>query len=183
MNDFAPIPTTARVYQYHWLAYWQALAVIAVSSILGVGALVFAPPLGAGLLAFSAVLIGALCLWRSWNFLAFHPDGRLVRYHGLDHSHQNVISLIGIITPYQLPWLGRWLDVGSVHLNILGQHMVIRHVADFQAFCNDLFAVARQAQQPVQQNMQVLFHWHAAQDTEPAWTDRPQRPPGRYPRR
>lgn len=183
MNDLASIPTTGRVYHYHWLAYWQALAVIAMSSVLGVGALVFAPPLGAGLLAFSGILIGALCLWRAWNFLAFHPDGRLVRYHGLARSTQDVISLIGIITPFQLPWLGRWLDVGSVHLNILGQHMVIRHVADFQAFCNDLFAVAQQLQQPVQQNVQVLFHWYAAPDTDPPWADQQQRPPRRYPRR
>ncbi len=160
MDSLSPVPTSLRIYYHHWLAYWRPLTGIAVPLALGMVALALWPPLGAGLLAFGLTLGAALYLWRSWHTLTFLPDGRLVRRRGLGGCVHDVITLFGVITPYQMPGLGRLLDVGSVHLGIPGPDVHIRHIANFDAFCRDLFSSQEPPKGgPQQQTVQVIFIW------------------------
>lgn len=173
MNRFAPVPASSRIYYHHWLAYWKSLAAIASLLVLGVAGLIVSPPLGAGLLAFSLVVGAALCLWRSWHTLTFLHDGRLVRRRGLGGCAQDVISLFGVITPYQVPVVGRWLDVGSVHLGIPGPDIHIRHIGDFRTFCAQLFSGAQQQEERAGTSVQIVLVCPPAPAAGQQWAVRP----------
>lgn len=160
MDRFTPVPPPPRIYYHHWLAYWRLLAGLALLLLLGLASLALWPPLGAGLLAFTLTVGAALHLWRSWHTLTFLPDGRLVRRRGVGGCIHDVITLFGVITPYQMPVVGRLLDVGSVHLGIPGPDIHIRHIGNFEAFCRDLFTSEEpQDGATQQQTVQVMFFW------------------------
>jgi hypothetical protein len=160
MDSFTPAPAPPRIYYYHWLAYWRWVAAIGALLLVSLASLALWPPLGAGLLAFCLTLGAALYRWRSWHTLTFLPDGRLVRRRGLGGYTHDMITLFGVITPSQIPAVGRLLDVGSVHLGIPGPDIHIRHIGDFEAFCRDMCS-SQSADEGgnQQQTVQVVFVW------------------------
>jgi hypothetical protein len=159
-----------RIYRYHWLAFWKPLSVTSLLFLLGTAGLLVWQPL-AFLFYVPAVVLGmALVLTWRWRSLRFTPDHRLSRRRGILGSTEDVISLFGVITPYQTPVLGRMLDVGSVHLGIPGPDIHIRHIANFQAFYHDLLFGAAQQEEAAAQPAVVQVHvyvppvWHALDD-------------------
>lgn len=172
MNRFTPVPASSRIYYHHWLAYWKPLAAIASLLVLGMAGLMLWPLVGAGMLAFSLVVGAALHLWRSWHTLTFLDDGRLVRRRDVGGCAQDVISLFGVITPYQIPVVGRWLDAGSVHLGIPGPDIHIRHIGNFRAFCTQLFSSVQQEERS-QTSVQVVLVWPPVPGDNRQWAVHP----------
>jgi hypothetical protein len=145
MSDLSFATASSQVYHHHWFALWKPLTGIALLVVLSVGGGLVWLPLGLGL--FTLALIGAvsLYLYWSWHTFSFTADNRLVRRRGFLGCTKDVISLFGVVTPYQIPALGQWLDVGNVHLGILVPNVEIRHIARFSAFYNRLvYSVQKQ---------------------------------------
>lgn len=161
MNDLLVAPASSQVHRYHWLAFWKPMAVIALLVVLGGGGILVWLPLGLGLLALALIGTGSLYLHWSWQALAFTPDNRLIRHRGFLGRTADLISLFGVVTPYQIPLLGPWLDVGSVYLSPFGRKMHLRYIANFEAFYNRLaYGAQQQASRsdplPVQVIIQLL---------------------------
>jgi hypothetical protein len=144
MDSLREVPASVQVYRYHWLAFWKALAGVSFLLVLSIAGFLFYLPLGLVLLTLA--LIGAVTIYLSWSHhtLTFTPSSRLVRRRGFLGCTEDVISLFGTITPYQVPALGWWLDVGSVYLGIPGPDIHIRHVAHFGSFHRRLVYDAQQ---------------------------------------
>lgn len=157
MNDLSTATTSPRVYRYHWLAFWKPLAGIALLVVLGVGAILVWLPVGLGLLALALIGAASLYLYWSWHTFAFTPDDRLILRRGVDGSIKDVISLFGVVVPYQIPVLGPWLDVGSVSLSPFGRSIHIRHIAHFEAFYSRLvYGAQQQGSHPGTPPVQVI---------------------------
>ncbi len=141
--------TQPESYHYHWLAFWRPLAAVVLLAMLSIGGSWVWLPLGLGFLALA--LIGAMSLYLhwSWHTFTFTADNRLIRRRGFLGCTEDVISLFGIVTPYQIPVLGRCLDIGNVHLRVAGSSLHVRHIAHFQAFCGQLtHSIRRQEERP-----------------------------------
>ena len=149
MNGRIFTPGSQEVFRHHWFAFWRHLAAIALLLALGLGTLWIWP--GLMLFCFSLALIWTLSLylyWR-WHTLTFTEDNRLVRRRGFVGSTEDIISLFPLITPYQMPVIGQWFNVGSVNLGIPGPDVHIRHIANFEAFRNQLvYGTQQQGSQP-----------------------------------
>jgi hypothetical protein len=152
--------TFLQVYYHHWLAFWKPLMGIILLLVLGVGGFWVWLPLG--IILFVSAIIWGISLWlyRSWHTFSFTADHRLKHQRGFLGSSQDVITLFGVITPYQMPILGRWLDMGSIRLNIPNSDIHIRHIANFNAFRTQLLRSRTQQQerrsvQPVQVVIQM----------------------------
>jgi hypothetical protein len=133
MNDW-PGPRESETYRYHWLSYWRALSIIALLIVLGSAAILASPTMG--LILWVLALAGLVNVWlrRTWHSLYFTPDGRLIRRRGILGCTHDIITLFGVITPYQVPFVGHWLDVGSVHMGIPGPDEHIHHISPFAQF-------------------------------------------------
>ncbi|MEJ2735581.1 MAG: hypothetical protein P8189_18785 [Anaerolineae bacterium] len=133
MNDW-PEPRESETYRYHWVFYWKALSIVCLLIVLGTVA-IFARP-GTGLVLWGLALAVFVGIWlhRSWHSITLTDDGRMVRRGGVLGCTRDIINLWGVITPYEIPILGRWLDVGSVHLGIPGPDLHIRHITPFSVF-------------------------------------------------
>ena len=129
----------------HWLAFWRRFLGIALLVGMGLLGFIVWVPLGFIFWAMAAASGVSIYLEWSWNICTFTADRRLIRRRGFMGCTRDVISLFGTITPYQIPILGPWLDMGSVELRIPGQGQVvqIRHIAHFEEFCR-LLMTARQ---------------------------------------
>lgn len=154
------LPVSPQVFHYHWLAYWKRLGVISWLLLLGLGGILVWPLLGLGLLVLAVIVAVSLYLHWSWHTFGFTPDNRLILQHGVCGSTKDVISLFGIVTPHQIPVLGPWLDVGSVHLSPFGRELDLQHIANFEAFYSRLaYGVQRQTNRtepPVQVVVQLF---------------------------
>jgi hypothetical protein len=179
MNDRFYTPASPTFHP-HWLAYWQALAVIALLIVVGFLGLLLWPPLGLFLwgLALGGA-IGTYLYWR-WHFYVFTTDKRLIRQRGILGCASDVITLFGVITPYQTPLLGEWLDVGSVHLGIPGPDIRLRHIAHFREFCSYLVVDEPPARDPP---VQVFIQMPPLPYDGPGWQERlpPRGPNGAEP--
>lgn len=135
----------APTFHPHWLAFWRRFLGIALLVGMGLLGFVVWVPLGFIFWAMAAASGVSIYLEWSWNTCTFTADRRLIRRRGFMGCARDIISLFGTITPYQIPILGQWLDMGSVELRIPGQGQIvyIRHIAHFQEFCRLLMA-ARQ---------------------------------------
>jgi hypothetical protein len=144
MDSLPEVPASVQVYRYHWLAFWKALAGVSFLLVLSIAGFLLYLPLGLVLLTLA--LIGAVIIYLSWSHhtLTFTPGNHLVRRRGFLGCTEDMISLFGTITPYQVPILGGWLDVGSVYLGIPGPDIHIRYVAHFRSFRRRLVYGAQQ---------------------------------------
>jgi hypothetical protein len=138
MDDLPVALASPQVYRYHWLAFWKPLASISFLLVLGVSGLVVWFPLGLGFLTLALVGAVSICLFWSWHTFTFTPDNRLIRQRGFLGSTKDVISFFGVVTPYLIPVLGRWLDVGNVYLSLPGPDIHIRYIGNFEAFYRQL---------------------------------------------
>ena len=129
---------TPLTFRHHWLAYWKPFVGIGLLAALGTAAMFLWMPLGLALNVL-AILVGlaTYCSW-AWHTIAFTDDNRLIYRHGPFGVSHSFISLIGTVTTHQVPLLGQWLDVGSVHLGVPGPDTTIRYIAHFSAFCRRL---------------------------------------------
>jgi len=165
MDDRFPT-SSPQIYRHHWLAFWKPLSVISLLLVLSIGGFRVYFPVGVILLALALTIGISVYLCWSWHTYTFTPDNRLIRRRGAFGCSTDIISLFGTITPYQIPFLGRLLDVGSVRLRIAGPDEHIRHIANFASFCRQLIEGAQQNSQPsphVQVIIQLpygqLEHW------------------------
>ncbi len=127
MNDW-PEPRESETFRYHWVFYWRVLSIASLLTVLGAVAIRAVP--GAGLVLWGlalAVLVG-IWLHRRWHRITLTDDGRMIRWGGFFGCTRDIINLWGVITPYEIPIVGRWLDVGSVHLGIPGPDLHICHI-------------------------------------------------------
>jgi hypothetical protein len=145
MEDYsqAYFPPT---FHHHCLAYWKPLATTCLLTALGFVSMLVWMPLGLVFLTMAAAGVAGIYLFWAWHTFTFTEDSRLIRRRGLFGCAEDVITLFGVLTPYQIPILGKMLNVGSVHLGIPGPNIHIRHVADFDAFHERLVCGTQQQQ-------------------------------------
>lgn len=141
MNDMSVSP---QVYHHHWLVFWKPLAGVSFLLVLSIGGALVWLPLGLSLVTLA--LIGAVSVYLSWSWhtFTFIAENRLVRCRGFLGCTKDVITLFGVVTPYQIPVLGQWLDVGNVYLGLPGPDIHIRYIAHFAAFYRRLIHGAQQ---------------------------------------
>ena len=84
----------------------------------------------------------SICLYRTWHSYYFTDDHRLVYQHGFLGRHTDVFTLFGRITQTQLPFLGKWLDVGDVNLGTVGPDLYLQYIGQFDDFRRFLMASA-----------------------------------------
>ena len=164
MDSLREGSASVQVYRYHWLAFWNALAGVSFLLVLSIAGFLLYLPLGLVLLTLA--LIGAMTIYLSWSHhtLTFTPSNCLVRRRGFLGCTEDVISLFGTITPYQIPVLGRWLDVGSVYLGIPGPDAHIRYVAHFGSFHRRLvYGAQQQASRSSPSPVQIVIQLPPAQ--------------------
>ena len=130
------------VYRPHWLAYWRLVAATIVLSTLGLAGLAVSVPVALLALGLAAACAVSICLYRTWHFYYFTDDRRLVYRHGFLGRHTDVFTLFGRITQTQMPFLGKWLDVGDVNLGTVGPDLYVRHIGQFEDFRRFLMASA-----------------------------------------
>ncbi len=171
-------PTLPESYHYHWLAFWKPIAAVTFLAMLSIGGAWIWLPLGLCFLALA--LIGAMSLYLNWSWhsFTFTTDNRLIWRRGFLGCTEDVISLFGIVTPYQIPILGRCLDIGNVHLRVAGSNLDVRHIAHFQAFCDRLtHGAPRREERPTSTSVYFIVPSPAARYREGGgWLD--QLPPG-----
>jgi hypothetical protein len=155
MEDYH-VPASS-VFHHHWLAYWKPLAVACSLAVLGLVCLLIWTPLGMGFLTLAAVIVVEVYLFWTWHTFTFTDDNRLIRRRGFLGCIKDVITLFGVLTPYEVPILGKMLNVGSVHLGIPGPDIHIRHIAKFDAFYERLVHGARQQRAPEPPVVQFFF--------------------------
>jgi hypothetical protein len=141
MNDMSVSP---QVYHHHWLAFWKPLAGISFLLVLSIGGALVSLPLGLSLVILA--LIGAVSVYLAWSWhtFTFTAGNRLVRRRGFLGCTKDAITLFGVVTPYQIPVLGQWLDMGNVYLGLPGPDIHIRYIAHFTAFYRRLIHGAQQ---------------------------------------
>lgn len=130
------------VYRPHWLAYWRLLATAITLSIVGFACLAVSAPAALIVLGLAAISAVGICLYRTWNYYYFTDDHRLVYRHGFLGRHVDVFTLFGRITQTQMPFLGKWLDVGDVNLGTVGPDLYLQYIAQFEDFRRFLMASA-----------------------------------------
>lgn len=163
------------VFRHHWLAYWKHLATTALLIALGPGGLLLWPPLGIALVVMALINAAGIYLSWMWHTFTFTEDNRLVRRRGPVGNARDVITLFGVITPYQIPFLGEWLDVGSIYLGIPGPNIHIHHIANFAEFYHRLYQGARPpGHDPDPPPIHIVLQWPDA--PPPAWVDWWERP-------
>jgi hypothetical protein len=109
----------ALTFHLHWLNYWKSLAMACLLAVLTPIGLLAWLPLGIGCLVLATVLAAGVYLDWTWNTFGFTDDGRLIRRRGVFGCTRDIITLFGVLTPYQIPGLGEALDVGSVQLGVV----------------------------------------------------------------
>lgn len=145
-------------FHHHWWAYRKPVATSCLLAAIGSAAVLLRLPLGVVFLAMGVAGWAGIYLFWTWHTLTFTQDHRLIRRRGICGSAEDVITLFGVITPYQTPFLGRALDVGSVHLGIPGPNIHIKHIASFAAFYQQLLYGAQQQQRAAEPPViQVFF--------------------------
>jgi hypothetical protein len=168
MNDW-PEPRESETYRYHWVFYWRVLSIVSLLIVLG--AMAIPPALGAGLILWGLALTVSVGIWihRSWYSITLTEDGRMVRRGGFFGCTHDIINLWGVITPYEIPIVGRWLDVGSVHLGIPGPDLHIRHITPFSVFYRRLvYGTQRQEDHRGGSPIQVFVQYPGLPDP---WVD------------
>lgn len=91
----------------------------------------------------------AVSLYLVWSkhTPTFRPDDDcLIRQRGSLGSTRHVIALLGVITPYQMPVIGPWLDVSNVNMDVVAYRGHIGQIARFNAFRGRIQAEALQQQ-------------------------------------
>lgn len=146
MNDW-PEPRESETYRYHWLFYWQVLSIVCLLLVLGAVAVLAAPSAGLVLWGLALTVFVGIWLHWSWHSITFTQDARMVRRGGVFGCTYDIINLWGVITPYEIPIVGSWLDVGSVHLGIPGPDLHVRHITPFSAFYRRLVCGAQQREE------------------------------------
>lgn len=122
------------VYCPHWLAYWRLAAATILLFVLGLGCLFVFVPVALLLLGFATGGAVSTCLYRTWHRYYFLESRRLVYQHGFLGRHIEVINLFGRVTHSQMPFLGKLLNVGNVHLGVVGPDLNMRHISQFDDF-------------------------------------------------
>jgi hypothetical protein len=152
-----PSETRTIVFRHHFLRFFKPASGISLLIVLGAVGFVVWRPLGAGLWLLAGAWATSAYLYWSWHTFAFTPDNRLIRRRGFQGCTQDIISLFGVVTPRQPPILGKWLDVGSVQINAMGDTLHIQQIADFHAFYRRLVygAPHQEPSSPVQIFLQV----------------------------
>jgi hypothetical protein len=156
MEDYAQA-NPSPVFHHHWLAYWKLLAMTCLLAVLGSISVLMWAPLGTGLLMLAAATAAGIYLYWAWHTFTFTDDNRLIRRRGVFGCTEDVITLFGVLTPYEIPILGKMLNAGSVHLGIPGPDIHIRHIANFDAFYERLVHGARQQRAPEPPVVQFFF--------------------------
>ena len=179
VNDMNVAPASQTFY-YHWWAFWKPLAAASVLTAAGAALLLILPPLGFILLILAAGDMVGVCMFRAWNTFQFINGNRLIRKRGFLGSAEDFITLFGVISPYQVPILGRWFNVGSVHLGIPGPDVHINHIANFSEFHRLLLNGAERQEQAEPQLFQFIIQFPPPPYY---WPDRARELPAERPRR
>jgi hypothetical protein len=168
---------TPQIYHHHWVAYWREASGISLLIVLGVASILVWQPLCLGFWLGALAWCGALYLHWNWHTFTFTPDSRLICRRGFMGSARDVVSLFGVVTPYQPPILGRWLDVGSVRMYPFGGELHIRHIASFAAFEQRLLYGAQRQEPRAESPVQIVVQLPPAPDGA-SWPPRlsPERP-------
>lgn len=156
MNDWRCMPAS-ETFHHHWLAFWQPLAMTCLLVVLSSISTLVWVPLGIGLLTLVAIVAVGVYLFWSWHTFTFTEDNRLIRRRGFLGCTEDVITLFGVLTPYQAPIVGKILNAGSVHLGIPGPDIDIRYIANFHAFYERMVMGAQQQRPPEPPVVQVFF--------------------------
>lgn len=181
MNN-RPGPRESETYRYHWVYYWRALSIVCLLIVLG--AVTIPAELGTGLVLWGLGLAVFVRIWlhRGWHIISLTDDGRMIRRGSVFGCTYDIINLWGVISPYEIPIVGRWLDMGSVHLGIPGPDLHIRHITPFSVFYRQLvYGVQRQEDHRHGAPVQIFVQYPGQPDTwvEPADLLHPPDPVGR----
>ena len=143
-------------FHHHCWAYRAPIGLVALLGLMGAGAMISAPRLGL-LVCFMAVVaaVGIRLHW-SWHTLEV-TESKLIRRHGMAGLQRDVISLFGQVSTYQTPVVGKWLDVGSIHLKAPGSDLTIRHIANFNSFYQQLVDSQRQGDSRDETRIRILI--------------------------
>jgi hypothetical protein len=175
MNDWRCMPAS-ETFHHHWLAFWKPLAMTCFLVVLGSISMVVWVPLGLGFLMLAAIGALSIFLFWTWHTFTFTDDNRLIRRRGCFGCTKDVITLFGVLTPYQAPIVGKILNAGSVHLGVPGPDIHIRHIANFDAFYARLVHGAQQQQQATDPPVVQVFFQMPPMPYEP-WHGDEQLPP------
>jgi hypothetical protein len=169
MNTLPLLPTPSTVYRRHWLAFWKPLSFLSFFSILSLVGFLYWPPLGiVFLLADFGTALAVFCSW-CWSSYTFTTDHRLIYRHGFMGSTTNIISLFGVVTPHQYPLFGGLFDIGGVHLSVAGTSLHLTHIANFEAFYNELVQGVKHEQRISQAPVQVIVQLPPASGQRIFW--------------